>query len=63
MVRDLRRKTGKLVELRSLNPHREDGVLLFEDVDFVSRTVQPSQQAAARPACLGGRAHAITQPR
>ncbi|MEA2834252.1 MAG: hypothetical protein QOG66_2454 [Methylobacteriaceae bacterium] len=39
MVKELRCKTGKLVELRSLNPHREDGVLPFEDVDFVSRTV------------------------
>jgi phage repressor protein C with HTH and peptisase S24 domain len=39
----LRRKTTKLVELRSLNPDHKDRVLPLKDVDFVSRIVWSSQ--------------------
>jgi phage repressor protein C with HTH and peptisase S24 domain len=43
MAKELRRKTTKLVELRSLNPDHKDRVLPLKDVDFVSRIVWSSQ--------------------
>jgi phage repressor protein C with HTH and peptisase S24 domain len=43
MAKELRRKTAKLVELRSLNPAHKDRVLPLKDVDFVSRIVWSSQ--------------------
>ena len=43
MAKELRRKTAKLVELRSLNPRHKDRILPLEDVDFVSRIVWSSQ--------------------
>jgi phage repressor protein C with HTH and peptisase S24 domain len=43
MAKELRRKTTKLIELRSLNPAHKDRVLPIKDVDFVSRIVWSSQ--------------------
>jgi phage repressor protein C with HTH and peptisase S24 domain len=43
MAKELRRKTTKLVELRSLNPDHKDRVLPLKEVDFVSRIVWSSQ--------------------
>jgi len=43
MAKELRRKTAKLVELRSLNPRHKDRILPLEDVDLVSRIVWSSQ--------------------
>ncbi|MBV8849631.1 MAG: helix-turn-helix transcriptional regulator [Methylobacteriaceae bacterium] len=43
MAKELRRKTAKLVELRSLNPRHKDRILALEDVDFVSRILWSSQ--------------------
>jgi phage repressor protein C with HTH and peptisase S24 domain len=43
MAKELRRKTAKLVELRSLNPSHKDRVLPMKDVSFISRIVWSSQ--------------------
>jgi phage repressor protein C with HTH and peptisase S24 domain len=43
MAKELRRKTAKLVELRSLNPRHKERVLPLEDVSFVSRIIWSSQ--------------------
>jgi phage repressor protein C with HTH and peptisase S24 domain len=43
MAKELRRRTTKLVELRSLNPDHSDRVLPLKDVNFVARIVWSSQ--------------------
>jgi phage repressor protein C with HTH and peptisase S24 domain len=43
MAKELRRKTAKLIELRSLNPRHKDRIVPLEDVSFVSRIVWSSQ--------------------
>ncbi|MFD2182656.1 S24 family peptidase [Rhodoplanes azumiensis] len=43
MAKELRRKTAKTLELRSLNPEHQDRVLAAEDVLWVARIVWASQ--------------------
>ena len=43
MAKELRRKTAKLIELRSLNPRHKNRILPMQDVSFVSRIVWSSQ--------------------
>ncbi|MEK7244772.1 MAG: helix-turn-helix transcriptional regulator [Pseudomonadota bacterium] len=43
MVKQLRRRTGKLIELQSLNPQHTDRTLALEDVDWMARVVWASQ--------------------
>ncbi|MSO84523.1 MAG: helix-turn-helix transcriptional regulator [Rhodospirillales bacterium] len=43
MVKQLRRRTGKLIELQSLNPKHTDRTLALEDVDWMARVVWASQ--------------------
>jgi phage repressor protein C with HTH and peptisase S24 domain len=43
MAKELRRRTVKLIELRSLNPAHKDRVLPLKDVNFIARIVWSSQ--------------------
>jgi len=43
MVKELKRKTGKSVELKSLNAEHRDRNLQMSDVDWVARIVWASQ--------------------
>jgi phage repressor protein C with HTH and peptisase S24 domain len=43
MAKELRRKTAKLVELRSLNPRHRDRSLPLKQVSFISRIIWSSQ--------------------
>ena len=43
MLRELKRKNAKTLELRSLDPEQSDGVLLSEDVLWIARIVWASQ--------------------
>lgn len=43
MLRELKRKNAKTLELRSLDPEQADGVLLSEDVLWIARIVWASQ--------------------
>jgi phage repressor protein C with HTH and peptisase S24 domain len=43
IAKELRRKTAKTLELRSLNPEHEDRVLAAEEVLWVARIVWASQ--------------------
>ena len=43
MVKELKRQTGKSVELKSLNPDHPERVLPLDDVLWVARIVWASQ--------------------
>jgi phage repressor protein C with HTH and peptisase S24 domain len=43
MVKELKRKTAKAVELKSLNAEHRDRTLAMSDVDWVARIVWASQ--------------------
>ena len=43
MIRELKRRTAKTVELRSLNPEHEDRVLQESDLAFIARILWASQ--------------------
>lgn len=43
MVKQLRRRTAKVIELQSLNPQHGDRTLASEDVDWMARVVWASQ--------------------
>ena len=43
LAKELRRQTGKTLELKSLNPEHEDRVLAMENVDWIARILWTSQ--------------------
>ncbi len=43
MVKELRRRTQKVIELQSLNPSHKDRVLDAKDVEWIARIVWASQ--------------------
>ncbi len=63
MAKELKRRTAKSIELRSLNAEHEDRTLAVADVLWIARILWASQCSSGRPRIEGGRPNPCSSPK